>query len=76
MTMTACKAQEATCVADDAGCGNYFDCVIQCPQNGQFNSCAVGKMGCLGSPDTDPNYANVKSCACMGCMALCPGLCG
>jgi hypothetical protein len=74
LTTTTCKTLDATCTAD-TGCKGYFVCVVQCPEDGGFDSCAVGTSGCNGQPNTDPNYLNVQTCVCTGCMALCPGLC-
>jgi hypothetical protein len=71
---TGCKSQLATCNAD-AGCGDYFACVIQCPEDGGFGKCAAGPMGCNGMPDMSSDYLDLKSCVCTGCKVLCPGLC-
>jgi hypothetical protein len=73
-TDPACSALWKTCAADNT-CTNYYGCVLQCPQTSAFSACAVGSMGCNGSPITATDYVDMKDCACTVCQALCPDLC-
>jgi hypothetical protein len=69
-----CKSEVATCDAD-AGCSDYFACVIQCPEGSGFTSCEYGKTGCNGTLDTNSDFTSLVTCVCGGCKSLCPGLC-